>query len=431
MRWTFRCLQSFFILFFISFAACSGGKDGASPAGSLRLPGNGDGTLGVVTKNYFRKDSPSQVSIVSVNNLGFANRFVFNSPSTLKDLGSLTADQFHVSLDGKFVTVVGQPQVFETQNVAIDALAQAGTTVLAPTLDTLCVAGPLGQGRSLGSTSFKELHITRLSTGYQYVAIGQDQPMVLGNSVGYAVREDSATKIKYSKSGYGDLTIDLSTPSDTGYFSAKLVTQVTTEWSSVDNLICHSNFSPIPQQDIPNPLVSSSATNAFDGFVSNSISWLATDPAKEKDGAFAFTSMSSAGNETTYLILTGYFSTPNYQLPAGASIDGVSAKCFWKYAACDALNPPYHEGAQLWKSTDGFNGGPLSLNTRGDAFALPAVADFSSPMGSNTDKWGATLTPAVINGSDFGIGLRFAAGTCFGVGGEVHVDSCQMTVYWH
>lgn len=255
----------FLFLFSLAFfSACSGGSSGKG------LPGNGDGTLGAKPRSFFRTDSVSQVSILRIDDGGSAKRFLFTSPSTLVEVGTLSADQYNVSVDQKFATVLGQTQVFEYQNIAPETLGQSGTVIPPPSIEALCLASPFGANMKLGNTLYQELHITVDSKGYQFVAVSTGAQTTLLGNPDYALRTDSEQQVEYANSTYGSLKLDLSSSlsHDANYYHATLTTNTGSEWSNVQNMYCHSNRSPIAAQD---PLLTPHGTNpkAFpDGSVS-------------------------------------------------------------------------------------------------------------------------------------------------------------------
>jgi hypothetical protein len=123
---------------------------------------------------------------------------------------------------------------------------------------------------------------------------------------------------------------------------------------------------------------------------------------------------SSALNDTHYLLATNF----GFAIPAGMVIDGVLVEVEEKWTSNGSGT-----AHKCRLSAGGFIGTEknrsIGQNGSESYFSFPA-------SGAPTDPWGATLTTAIINGTDFGAGFRFTGTAPV----TVDVDHIRITVYY-
>lgn len=148
-------------------------------------------------------------------------------------------------------------------------------------------------------------------------------------------------------------------------------------------------------------------------------SWDNLPTISKADGVYAESSGISTGFSTSPSIVAADM---RLAIPSDATIQGVVVTMIRRA----------RDGGDLVDATMRLRWGGAS---KGDERADPSSWTSSKKTityGSETDVWGATLTPTVVNGADFGV--VFAAKWIVGNAGndQAYVDSIQMTVnYCH
>jgi len=141
-------------------------------------------------------------------------------------------------------------------------------------------------------------------------------------------------------------------------------------------------------------------------------SWSSINYAKTSDNLRAKSELYSIDSTSDSLIATDF----NFSVPEGATIDGIEIAL-----ECRA-NPTTAIDTVCTLRNAGANIG----NSQNDRLTWPAN-DAVKYIGGESDKWGATLTPAICNGAGFGVALYLtdnAAGTI------AEIDSIAITVYY-
>jgi hypothetical protein len=126
--------------------------------------------------------------------------------------------------------------------------------------------------------------------------------------------------------------------------------------------------------------------------------------AYTQDGSEAFSTTLFSG---PYALWKGF----GFSIPVDAVIDGILLEVDW----CGTTNP-----VSLYLSDDALM--PIG-DDRYLGIAGECNDDYSS-LGGSSDLWGATLTPAIINASDFGIYFEW------GTFSDWYVDHVRITVYY-
>lgn len=235
MRGTFRLSLALSFVFILFLAACTG-NNGAPP-----MPENADGTLGRKPKEFFHVDSATHVTIISVPptksvaEISNASQFVWNASSGIQFVSSIPLTQLTFSSDGNYLTVVGNPLIFEFHPIAASTLTTASVSQITPTVDTLCFGMP--KTRAIGQSTYTELQFQVQDGGYSLIGIGTAGNDVLG----------TATKLAngFLVPGFGNFTINASQPfsDDSTYYQTNIAGS---SLGTVSNLYCHSNLNVTP-----------------------------------------------------------------------------------------------------------------------------------------------------------------------------------------
>lgn len=135
--------------------------------------------------------------------------------------------------------------------------------------------------------------------------------------------------------------------------------------------------------------------------------------------------------ESTYLNATNF----GFSVPAGATITGVAATIYkQETSTSDAIYGGGITDDNIYLVT----GGTIQTGGTNHAAAGNWSTDFvtSTDYGSSSDTWATVLTPAIVNGSDFGIAMRAASNVTtlnpFTNANfvEASIDYVSMTVYY-
>lgn len=112
----------------------------------------------------------------------------------------------------------------------------------------------------------------------------------------------------------------------------------------------------------------------------------------EYNSAFRTQGSVGAGVLTNYVIATGF----NANVPAGATITGITAKLTWQ---------GQNAGTGILQNIALYYQGKIIGTIKSPATANAAVSTTDS-YGSGADLWGAALTPAIVNDPSFGFGVQ-------------------------
>jgi hypothetical protein len=109
-----------------------------------------------------------------------------------------------------------------------------------------------------------------------------------------------------------------------------------------------------------------------------------------------------------------------FAVPSTAIIDGVKVEIENNKTAGNISDDATY-GVKLVK------GGTVQGNNN-RSFANWPTTDAYTTYGSNSDKWGLTLTPTDVNASNFGVAI---SATAFLSSGTARIDHIRITVYYH
>lgn len=138
--------------------------------------------------------------------------------------------------------------------------------------------------------------------------------------------------------------------------------------------------------------------------------WTNPGNAAASDNAYATVTANSTG--TNALEASNF----GFTIPTGATVDGILVEIEAHASASGSVGT----GTYVLK------GGSQSPNQNNGGALTTTDAYYS--MGSATDKWSFTWTPADINASTFGV--RFEPGGTFATGKTISVDHIRVTVYY-
>ena len=157
-----------------------------------------------------------------------------------------------------------------------------------------------------------------------------------------------------------------------------------------------------------------SAFSSSGGTDSNE-NWVNADQIRANDGVEAqITAATFDSPDRSFRLIAHNFT---FGIPAGATIDGVEVEVERRCFAGSAIDSTIR-----LRSTSG----TLMGENKGDGTAWPGTATIRT-YGGPTDKWGATLTPAVVNSSAFGV---FVSCQATAADTDVGVDFVRMTIYY-
>lgn len=145
--------------------------------------------------------------------------------------------------------------------------------------------------------------------------------------------------------------------------------------------------------------------------------WVTPTNIQADDGTEAqITAASYDAGDFSFILKAKNF---GFSAPAGATIDGVEVEIDRRCFAGTAVDL----AVQLLDAS-----GMLASTNRASASAWPASLAVAS-YGSASDKWdmGVTLTPALVNDVDFGVGLQVQATAA---NTDIGVDFIRMTVHY-
>lgn len=165
------------------------------------------------------------------------------------------------------------------------------------------------------------------------------------------------------------------------------------------------------------PVFCGTGANSNDG---GTTAW--TNPTNvegDTTGTAATCNISSNGGTSQLLRATNFDPiTPGFAIPATATIDGVVAEI--ELAAANN-NRHYQHTIRL------LVGGTETGDNKSTAATISNSKQFVS-WGGATDVWGATLTPADVNASDFGVSLKISRSSTSAT--TTSASRVRMTVYY-
>lgn len=138
------------------------------------------------------------------------------------------------------------------------------------------------------------------------------------------------------------------------------------------------------------------------------------------------TSDLSTSGGGTYVLPYLRASNFGFSIPVGATVVGLEVEIVWG-ASNSGLTED--EIRLAW----GASAANLSTNNNGDAGSIPSTDQTVETKGGPTDLWGelsSTLTPAVINSSDFGWVLKVGRADTGATSRTARVDCMRMRVYY-
>jgi hypothetical protein len=130
------------------------------------------------------------------------------------------------------------------------------------------------------------------------------------------------------------------------------------------------------------------------------------------DDAYAVANL-PAPDWTMLLEATGF----GFSIPGGATINGVLVEI---ERHCDSASVKDRE-VQLLLT------GVQQGNDKADTVTTWPGTDAYAGYGGSSDTWGATLTPAIVNDSTFGVRLQAQS---FGMNDAARVDHIRVTVWY-
>lgn len=394
-----RFINSTLISFLILFAACTGSTS--------RMPVDADGFMGVL-RTYVHADSPSFATVITAApDLKDIRKYSYEAATGLKELETLDPSNVVFSADFKYLTLKGTPQIFQSLQVDKEQINSTVLSSLPSSLDALCITSP--QNGNIGSTSYNEVQFRKSGSTVTAYAIAGASATLLGTST--TIYSSSSTFLDVS--GFGTFNLDLTKPlqNDSQYFKT---TVSNASWASAGNLYCHLNRSYFLEP------VNGSANYTLSTIALTAVDMDAYSPWKDLTKILADdlqTAYYGPDDTSSTLQIRGYFGNPIKQIPVGATIDGIEAKCMWRSSL------ETRDGSiRLVKAGVAVGEDKFTLSV------LPSSLTLSSAYGGPTDLWGTTWSSLDINAMGFGLQLRLDG---MHAGSRGYIDYCQIKVYWH
>lgn len=147
--------------------------------------------------------------------------------------------------------------------------------------------------------------------------------------------------------------------------------------------------------------------------------WVNPDNVKQSDNAYATVTAPRRNIVDTSLLISTHF---DFIIPSGATIDGIQVEMERKYAGV---------GGSVSDNIMALTkDGVASIGTPTDPVGVWSTVEHYEPMGSPTDLWGETWTPAEINDENFG--FIFSATISAGALASciAYIDHIRITVYY-
>lgn len=152
---------------------------------------------------------------------------------------------------------------------------------------------------------------------------------------------------------------------------------------------------------------------------SSSTAWSNTTNTTASDNSYSTGTLSSGGN-SNYLYLSNF----GFSIPAGATITGVEAVI---------------ERAYTTTGTRTISSARISLQSNttligsNQTISYPANTDATLTVGGSANMWGATtatLTPAIVNNSNFGVRCRVTASSSGSGNVTARIDYVTLKIYY-
>lgn len=152
------------------------------------------------------------------------------------------------------------------------------------------------------------------------------------------------------------------------------------------------------------------AGTAINSNVSGTVAW--TNPTNVGSDDSLYATVTVPSGSISNILRTGQH---GFNIPPEGIIEGVQIQAQF------ILNSNFLNVFQIYNGS--VYGTPIGQVVVGGAGTANLI------YGSNTEKWGLTLTPNVVNGTNFGFGFIVDSST-IGSGATVQVDFLKITVHW-
>lgn len=406
-------LKKIFLLLLVSlwlFPSCTGSNN--------PKPVDADGILGKTPKAFYNTSAPNTTNVILTYGPGYPASLVRVISGIASSPISISPDLIQFSVAGTVLTIRGQPGIYEYSPITIAAISEGTAKAPAPAVDLLCI--------NLAETGYSELQVGAVGGAYVFNAASGNQSLNIGGN-GAITKNSIGAMVNYQKAGFGTLQINLSLTSatDPAFYKAGFSLDTPTPWRSVQQMYCRPNnvtpFVP-PAAGLQNPIVSSVATAATQTGIGQ-VDWGGLSQALTPDGNYMGVSLNYM-DVSKNVYLTGFFSDPKFALPVGATIKGIQVNCFW-YDDESNLGSGATPKLTLIKA-----GSPVGTPIGGGT-GMPITPAMSSDFGSSTDPWGTSWLASDINAPGFGVSVYIDANGGWSSGATVHIDYCQMSVYWN
>lgn len=147
--------------------------------------------------------------------------------------------------------------------------------------------------------------------------------------------------------------------------------------------------------------------------------WVNVTNTIASDNSYTTVTQSSGGN-SNYLYLSNF----GFSVPAGSTIVGVESKVERSYTATGTRTI---SGARISLQSNS------TLIGSNQSITYPLTTDATLTTGGSTNMWGATtttLTPAIVNNSNFGVRLRITASNSGSGSVTARIDYVTLKIYY-
>lgn len=193
-------------------------------------------------KAFYHTKSATSVSIILTKGIGEKTSRVEFKNNTLESAQDILPSLVRFSADQKVVTLLGSEEIFEYSPLEISTLPN-GSVPPPAKVESVCLG--------VSTAGYEELRIEGDGTNYSLVGITPTNQDVIGGN-GTITKSETATAVSYSKSGFGVLQIDKTSPSsfDTHFFRASFSVSTPSPWKDLTTLYCHLNSVSVVVQPV-------------------------------------------------------------------------------------------------------------------------------------------------------------------------------------
>lgn len=135
--------------------------------------------------------------------------------------------------------------------------------------------------------------------------------------------------------------------------------------------------------------------------------WTQPNDALTVGGEVSRVTLPASGDESVFLVVQDF----GFQVPAAAKVQGVFVAVLRRAPSGELRDRTIQLAPE---------GNPAGDNRAAESFYSSTLA--TTTYGSDGDLWGQPLTPAVVNGAAFGVGIKVVRASSSGTEGVAEID---------